>query len=66
MSVCPGWDCFLSSYCTADNFDYKVTTSCQTATNCEPPPTPQLPLKHVDTPVSTSSLPFIHARLLTL
>ncbi|XP_069020064.1 tensin-1 isoform X5 [Embiotoca jacksoni] len=28
----------------------QVTTSCQTTTNCELPPTPQLPLKHVDTP----------------
>ncbi|XP_043966332.1 tensin isoform X6 [Gambusia affinis] len=35
--------------------EVKVTTSCQTATSCEPPPTPQLPLKHVDTPGSTRS-----------
>ncbi|XP_067359154.1 tensin-1 isoform X3 [Channa argus] len=35
--------------------EVKVTTSCQTTTNYELPPTPQLPLKHVDTPGSTRS-----------
>ncbi|XP_051913626.1 tensin-3 isoform X4 [Hippocampus zosterae] len=30
--------------------EVKVTTACQTSTNYELPPTPQLPLKHVDTP----------------
>ncbi|XP_061745456.1 tensin-1 isoform X1 [Nerophis ophidion] len=35
--------------------EVKVTTACQTSTNYELPPTPQLPLKHVDTPGSTRS-----------
>ncbi|XP_054651857.1 tensin-1 isoform X3 [Dunckerocampus dactyliophorus] len=35
--------------------EVKVTTACQTGTNYELPPTPQLPLKHVDTPGSTRS-----------
>ncbi|XP_054915048.1 tensin-1 isoform X6 [Poeciliopsis prolifica] len=39
-----------------------VTTSCQTATSCEPPPTPQLPLKHVDTPGSTRSCKSVEIR----
>ncbi|KAJ4924416.1 hypothetical protein JOQ06_000656 [Pogonophryne albipinna] len=33
----------------------KVTTSCQIPNNNEPPPTPQLALKHVGTPVSNTS-----------
>ncbi|XP_077594703.1 tensin-1 isoform X2 [Stigmatopora nigra] len=35
--------------------EVKVTTACQTSTNYELPPTPQLPLKHVDTPGSARS-----------
>ncbi|KAK5622890.1 hypothetical protein CRENBAI_023141 [Crenichthys baileyi] len=42
--------------------EVKVTTSCQTATNCELPPTPQLPLKHVDTPGSTRSCKSVEIR----
>ncbi|KAF6722240.1 Tensin [Oryzias melastigma] len=42
--------------------EVKVTTSCQTATNCDPPPTPQLPLKHVDTPGSTRSCKSVEIR----
>uniref|UniRef100_UPI0037E90DC4 tensin-1 n=1 Tax=Semicossyphus pulcher TaxID=241346 RepID=UPI0037E90DC4 len=39
-----------------------VTTSCQTTTSHEPPPTPQLPLKHVDTPGSTRSCKSVEIR----
>ncbi|XP_055359901.1 tensin-1 isoform X3 [Betta splendens] len=39
-----------------------VTTSCQTTTNYELPPTPQLPLKHVDTPGSTRSCKSVEIR----
>ncbi|XP_017282378.1 tensin isoform X2 [Kryptolebias marmoratus] len=42
--------------------EVKVTTSCQTTTSCEPPPTPQLPLKHVDTPGSTRSCKSVEIR----
>ncbi|KAF7230106.1 tensin-like [Nothobranchius furzeri] len=42
--------------------EVKVTTSCQTATNSEPLPTPQLPLKHVDTPGSTRSCKSVETR----
>nr|XP_020470939.1 tensin-like [Monopterus albus] len=42
--------------------EVKVTTSCQTATNYELPPTPQLPLKHVDTPGSTRSCKSVEIR----
>ncbi|KAM9766944.1 tensin-1 isoform 4-T4 [Menidia menidia] len=42
--------------------EVKVTTSCQTTTNCEPPPTPQLPLKHVDTPGSARSCRSVEIR----
>ncbi|XP_041834931.1 tensin isoform X2 [Melanotaenia boesemani] len=42
--------------------EVKVTTSCQTATNCEPPPSLQLPLKHVDTPGSTRSCKSVEIR----
>ncbi|XP_061686587.1 tensin-1 isoform X1 [Syngnathoides biaculeatus] len=35
--------------------EVKVTTACQTSTNYELPTTPQLPLKHVDTPGSARS-----------
>ncbi|XP_035984356.1 tensin isoform X3 [Fundulus heteroclitus] len=42
--------------------EVKVTTSCQIATNSEPPPTPQLPLKHVDTPGSTRSCKSVEIR----
>ncbi|KAM4710783.1 tensin-1 isoform 2-T2 [Anableps anableps] len=42
--------------------EVKVTTSCQTTSNCEPPPTPQLPLKHVDTPGSTRSCKSVEIR----
>ncbi|XP_049611411.1 tensin-1 isoform X2 [Syngnathus scovelli] len=35
--------------------EVKVTATCQTGTNYELPPTPQLPLKHVDTPGSARS-----------
>ncbi|XP_023820696.1 tensin isoform X2 [Oryzias latipes] len=42
--------------------EVKVTTSCQTATNCDPPPTPQLPLKHVDTPGSMRSCKSVEIR----
>ncbi|XP_038136881.1 tensin isoform X5 [Cyprinodon tularosa] len=42
--------------------EVKVTTSCQTASNSEPPPTPQLPLKHVDTPGSTRSCKSVEIR----
>ncbi|XP_077423164.1 tensin-1 isoform X2 [Vanacampus margaritifer] len=35
--------------------EVKVTTACQTSINNELPPTPQLPLKHVDTPGSARS-----------
>ncbi|XP_027866673.1 tensin isoform X2 [Xiphophorus couchianus] len=42
--------------------EVKVTTSCQTAASCEPPPTPQLPLKHVDTPGSTRSCKSVEIR----
>lgn len=40
----------------------QVTTSCQTTTNYELPPTPQLPLKHVDTPGSTRSCKSVEIR----
>ncbi|XP_044200544.1 tensin isoform X2 [Thunnus albacares] len=42
--------------------EVKVTTSCQTTTNYELPPTPQLPLKHVDTPGSTRSCKSVEIR----
>ncbi|KAM6893732.1 tensin-1 [Xenentodon cancila] len=42
--------------------EVKVTTSCQTTTNCDPPPTPQLPLKHVDTPGSARSCRSVEIR----
>ncbi|XP_037618110.1 tensin isoform X3 [Sebastes umbrosus] len=42
--------------------EVKVTTSCQTTTNYEQPPTPQLPLKHVDTPGSTRSCKSVEIR----
>ncbi|XP_056226089.1 tensin-1 isoform X7 [Seriola aureovittata] len=42
--------------------EVKVTTSCQTTTNYEVPPTPQLPLKHVDTPGSTRSCKSVEIR----
>ncbi|KAM6958381.1 tensin-1 isoform 13-T13 [Tautogolabrus adspersus] len=42
--------------------EVKVTSSCQTTTNNEPPPTPQLPLKHVDTPGSTRSCKSVEIR----
>uniref|UniRef100_A0AAX7V6I0 Tensin 1 n=1 Tax=Astatotilapia calliptera TaxID=8154 RepID=A0AAX7V6I0_ASTCA len=42
--------------------EVKVTTSCQTNTSYEPPPTPQLPLKHVDTPGSTRSCKSVEIR----
>ncbi|KAM7365652.1 hypothetical protein PAMP_016568 [Pampus punctatissimus] len=40
----------------------KVTTSCQTTTNYDLPPTPQLPLKHVDTPGSARSCKSVEIR----
>ncbi|KAM3585609.1 uncharacterized protein V6R79_022706 [Siganus canaliculatus] len=40
----------------------QVTSSCQTTTNYELPPTPQLPLKHVDTPGSTRSCKSVEVR----
>ncbi|XP_029696054.1 tensin isoform X6 [Takifugu rubripes] len=42
--------------------EVKVTTSCQTSTNHELPPTPQLPLKHVDTPGSARSCKSVEIR----
>ncbi|XP_074520306.1 tensin-1 isoform X3 [Halichoeres trimaculatus] len=42
--------------------EVKVTSSCQTTTKYEPPPTPQLPLKHVDTPGSTRSCKSVEIR----
>ncbi|XP_058468322.1 tensin-1 isoform X4 [Solea solea] len=42
--------------------EVKVTTSCQTTTSYEVPPTPQLPLKHVDTPGSTRSCKSVEIR----
>ncbi|XP_068165030.1 tensin-1 isoform X2 [Antennarius striatus] len=42
--------------------EVKVTSSCQTTTNYELPPTPQLPLKHVDTPGSTRSCKSVEIR----
>ncbi|XP_063733769.1 tensin-1 isoform X12 [Eleginops maclovinus] len=42
--------------------EVKVTTSCQITTNNEPPPTPQLALKHVDTPGSTRSCKSVEIR----
>ncbi|KAM9328224.1 LOW QUALITY PROTEIN: tensin-1-like [Pholidichthys leucotaenia] len=42
--------------------EVKVTSSCQTNTSHEPPPTPQLPLKHVDTPGSTRSCKSVEIR----
>nr|XP_046237668.1 tensin isoform X2 [Scatophagus argus] len=42
--------------------EVKVTTSCQTTTNYELPPTPQLALKHVDTPGSTRSCKSVEIR----
>ncbi|KAK7893197.1 hypothetical protein WMY93_022349 [Mugilogobius chulae] len=42
--------------------EVKVTTSCQTSTNYELPPTPQLPLKHVDTPGSQRSCKSVEIR----
>ncbi|XP_035482792.1 tensin isoform X4 [Scophthalmus maximus] len=42
--------------------EVKVTTSCQTTTNYDVPPTPQLPLKHVDTPGSTRSCKSVEIR----
>ncbi|KAM4560094.1 tensin-1 isoform 2-T2 [Odontesthes bonariensis] len=42
--------------------EVKVTTSCQTTTNSEPPPTPQLALKHVDTPGSARSCKSVEIR----
>uniref|UniRef100_UPI003AAFDEEC tensin-1 n=1 Tax=Centroberyx gerrardi TaxID=166262 RepID=UPI003AAFDEEC len=42
--------------------EVKVTTACQAPTNYELPPTPQLPLKHVDTPVSTRSCKSVETR----
>ncbi|XP_034720611.1 tensin isoform X5 [Etheostoma cragini] len=42
--------------------EVKVTTSCQTTTTNELPPTPQLPLKHVDTPGSTRSCKSVEIR----
>ncbi|XP_034034194.1 tensin [Thalassophryne amazonica] len=42
--------------------EVKVTTACQTSTSHEPPPTPQLPLKHVDTPESTRSCKSVETR----
>ncbi|XP_051797848.1 tensin-1 isoform X5 [Acanthochromis polyacanthus] len=44
--------------------EVKVTTACQTTTttNYELPPTPQLPLKHVDTPGSTRSCRSVEIR----
>ncbi|KAM9836113.1 tensin-1 [Aulostomus maculatus] len=42
--------------------EVKVTTACQTSTNYDLPPTPQLPLKHVDTPGSTRSCKSVEIR----
>uniref|UniRef100_A0AAV2LEX4 Tensin n=1 Tax=Knipowitschia caucasica TaxID=637954 RepID=A0AAV2LEX4_KNICA len=42
--------------------DMQVTTSCQTSTNYELPPTPQLSLKHVDTPGSQRSCKSVEIR----
>ncbi|XP_060923236.1 tensin-1 [Limanda limanda] len=42
--------------------EVKVTTSCQTTTNYEVPPTPQLQLKHVDTPGSARSCKSVEIR----
>ncbi|XP_030011999.1 tensin isoform X3 [Sphaeramia orbicularis] len=42
--------------------EVKVTTACSTTTNYELPPTPQLPLKHVDTPGSTRSCKSVEIR----
>ncbi|XP_072303394.1 tensin-1 isoform X5 [Eucyclogobius newberryi] len=42
--------------------EVKVTTACQTGTNYELPPTPQLPLKHVDTPGSQRSCKSVEIR----
>ncbi|XP_024918074.1 tensin isoform X3 [Cynoglossus semilaevis] len=42
--------------------EVKVTTSCQTTASNEVPPTPQLPLKHVDTPGSTRSCKSVEIR----
>ncbi|KAM4601702.1 tensin-1-like [Polymixia lowei] len=42
--------------------EVKVTTACQAPTNYELPPTPQLPLKHVDTPGSTRSCKSVETR----
>ncbi|CAL8284704.1 unnamed protein product, partial [Gadus morhua 'NCC'] len=39
-----------------------VTTSCQLPPNPDQPPTPQLPLKHVDTPGSTRSCKSVETR----
>ncbi|XP_059907008.1 tensin-1-like [Gadus macrocephalus] len=40
----------------------QVTTSCQLPPNPDQPPTPQLPLKHVDTPGSTRSCKSVETR----
>ncbi|XP_068446571.1 tensin-1 isoform X5 [Clinocottus analis] len=42
--------------------EVKVTTSCQVTTNHDLPPTPQLPLKHVDTPGSARSCKSVEIR----
>ncbi|XP_054864561.1 tensin-3 isoform X4 [Amphiprion ocellaris] len=58
--------CEVKCLVTTNGFfkgDFEVITACQTTTtNYELPPTPQLPLKHVDTPGSTRSCKSVEIR----